>query len=86
MSRSKHIAGMVLLAVLTLGEICSLYWVAFLVWMGRYHAIDPNAWWGHVSIWLGVSLLIGLVWIAFAVWLFRSHQNPRDRPAAEGTH
>jgi hypothetical protein len=72
MTGAKYTWAMILLVLLTLGEIFSMYYAIFFIWIMAHHATGLHELWGRVYIWLAVSLLIGLVWIAVAIWLFRN--------------
>ena len=73
---ARYTWAMVLLVLLTLGEIFSMYYAVFFVWVMAHHASGLHELWGRVYIWLAVSLLIGLVWIVLAIWLFRNQAKP----------
>jgi hypothetical protein len=76
MTGAKFTWAMILLVLLTLGEVFSMYYAMFFVWIMANHATGLHELWGRVYIWLAASLLIGLVWIAIAVWLFRNQTKP----------
>jgi len=76
MTESKYVGGVILLVLLTLAEMFSFYCAVLYLWVMAHHASGLHEMWGRVTIWLAVSLLIGLVWIAVAGWLFRNQTKP----------
>jgi hypothetical protein len=79
MTQRRIIGGAkIILAFLTLGEIYSVYWFLFSVWMRAYPFADATVWRSRLYIWLIVSGFGALLWGAVAVWLFRHRRKVGD--------
>ena len=73
--RSKIVWAAVALALLTLGELISLYQVLFDAWMTAYPFADANAWRARLYIRLATAIVITLFWSVLALWLYRQKRR-----------
>ena len=64
-----------LLTLLTLGGLCSMYYLLFAVWMTAYPKVDTVAWRLRFYERLVTTAVIGLFWGALAVWLYRHRER-----------
>jgi hypothetical protein len=78
MTQRRIISAKIILAFLTLGEIYSVYWFLFSVWMRAYPFADSTVWRSRLYTWLIISGFGALVWGALAVWLFRHRRKVGD--------
>ena len=78
MVRSKIVWAGSALALLTLGELVSLYQVLFDVWMRAYPFADVNEWRARLYIRLVTAVVIALFWGLLAVWLYRQRRQARS--------
>ena len=72
MKRTLVAISLLLLAV---GQILSLYYLCFFVWMTAYQTTNLDAWRVRVYIWLAISVVIGLFWVTLVAWLFRRRRR-----------
>ena len=78
MMRSKIVWGGVGLALLTLGELVSLYQLSFAIWMTAYPFADAREWRARLYTRLATAIVIGLSWSLLAVWLYRQRRQARS--------
>ena len=67
----KEIWLLVVLLLLAIGEICSLYWALFFLWMTAYRTTNLDMWRMRAYLWIALSVLLGFIFIGILVWRFR---------------
>jgi hypothetical protein len=73
MAAKKHyvLGAVILLALLTLIELDSVYWLLFFLWRSAALPVSNNLWFPRIYFWLAVSIAIGATWIGLLIWIVR---------------
>jgi uncharacterized membrane protein YsdA (DUF1294 family) len=67
------------LALLSLGEILSVYFLLFAAWMTAYPYADLSGWRIRFYQRLVITILVGVSWGVVAIWLFRHRKKTQGR-------
>jgi hypothetical protein len=67
--------AVILLALLTLLELDSIYWLLFFLWRSAAEPALNYLWFPRIYTWLAVSIIIGISWIALMVWIVRRERK-----------
>ena len=78
-AKKQYVLGaVILLALLTLIELDSVYWLLFFLWRSAAQPVSNNLWLPRIYLWLAVSIIIGATWIGLLICIVQHGRKTTD--------